>query len=231
MDYCTLEEAAAELNRLTGTADYTANRLLRAGAFGQAVICVPLDTRAYSPTAALRSEGKVLDFELLEFDPVVARDRATMDMYGLFVVPARHLFALESSEETRLQVAHSLDGREVYFPHVTVRRNQLRMTLQHLHALALAHQQGPSAADTIPPPRQRAHVQREAILKAIGDLGLDPKCLPNPGRGYAGARSRVKKSLERHFGSTIFVSENAFDLAWDQAMAEGVITKGPLAAR
>lgn len=165
----TLEEGAAWLGRHMPQAQgATESQLLRAGIAGALRICVPLDTRAYSPTIKARRDKVLRELgrnsreayvqrltrdeeadelfqatheEFLQRNEVVPVHESpgfapAYEMLGLFVVPPRHLFTLETETTVLLEVAISLDGKDSYFPHVQIRRDQLRVTEQHLRELA-----------------------------------------------------------------------------------------------
>lgn len=132
--YRTLPEAGKWLaQRLGGVAligeEVTEVQILRAGIAGHLLICVPLDTHCYSPSL-----------------------KANADAFGLFVVPPRHLFALEAQPTVRLRMVSSLDGKQVFFPFEEVRRDMLRVHDGHLSDFA----------DRIKlPPREKGGTERK----------------------------------------------------------------------
>lgn len=136
----TLEEGAAWLdNHVDGCRGATARQLLRAGIAGALLVCVPLDTRAYSPTLrAEQDKGKGAPGSE-SHDAYLQRllvEAPAYEMLGLFVVPPRFLLTLETEESVSLEGAFSLDGKHAYFPHVRIRRDQLRVVEQHLRDFA-----------------------------------------------------------------------------------------------
>lgn len=138
MDYYSLDEAAAELNRRPGASPLTASALLREGVAGRMLVCAPMDTEAYSPTVKARNAEPASAHAT---DAAGVTARATVEMYGLFVVPPRHLFAIESSGATQLGVVYSLDGRDVYFPNVSITRDQLRIARPQLESFSMSQDQ------------------------------------------------------------------------------------------
>ena len=87
-------------------------------------------------------------------------------------------------------------------------------------SISSAHEVARSGPVAMP----KAEAQEQALLNAIRKLGLDPERLPNETKGKPGSRKRVRDALA--IPSKIFVSEKAFDHAWERALRNGVITRG-----
>ena len=136
MPYVTLLEASQIVSRETGI-DITVLQLIRAGFVQNLPLCVLLDVKCYSPTHKIRNikHAQETDPDYWEnWTPTTDTDAGTVEAYGLFVLPQRHIFAYQTKETVHIQYVSSLDGLDNYCPFVEVSRDALQITLQHLDA-------------------------------------------------------------------------------------------------
>jgi len=112
MAYLSLSKAAKYINDRIDGAAIDAEDLLRYGSQGHIVITASFSGEMYNPMT-----------------------QANEDYFGLLVIPPRHLLEMDIEERTRIQVAHSLDGRVMYFPQAERTRDQLSITISALDEL------------------------------------------------------------------------------------------------
>lgn len=105
MPYLTLEEAAQYANHKTGQRIMPEN-LLRAGVAGILPICAPFGSCVMYNATTKENEDFCAD---------------------LLIIPPTHLLEIETEGEANIQVAFSLDGKTIYFPHIKRTRDQLRV--------------------------------------------------------------------------------------------------------
>ena len=77
-----------------------------------------------------------------------------------------------------------------------------------------------SSASQAPNELPKLRAQEKAILDAIVDLGLDPKCLPRNGAGKRGVKFTVRAAMK---GNDLFPSARVFDKAWERIRGFGDI--------
>lgn len=104
MNYFTLEQAATHIGY-----GVTAEELLRLGAGLEIKICAGFSGSYYSPTQEKNTE-----------------------MSGLYVIPPKILFEIETKKISSCGCAFSLDGKEIFFPYVDLDINSLRITADEL---------------------------------------------------------------------------------------------------
>lgn len=175
MSYFTLDEAAEWLTRtLGGTevlgAPVTAAQVLRYGIHGHLLICVALDTRCYSPTVKVRNQAaaRAQDPDGWFREDVSGQkavEAATVEVFGLFVVPVRTLFAFEVGDEVMLQFVTSLDGSNSYHPFEKIGRDRLRVLVPHLEAFASSVQLVAQEAGSLR--KEWTEAEKMALLNAL----------------------------------------------------------------
>lgn len=74
---------------------------------------------------------------------------------------------------------------------------------------------------SIAAPLGRQRAQEQAILLQLGKLGIDPRALPRPSRGKAGAKAAARSVLLKN--TAVFQSKKTFELAWERLRASGEI--------
>lgn len=203
----TLEEAALVLESQLGAEHkiagrFTAAQVLRAGSDGRLLITVPLDLRCYSPTAFARGASH--------------EEASQSEAFGWFVVPPRHLFALEVADQVKLQMVTSLDGRDIFFPFVSIGAASLRVMEPHLQAFAESLRAGEDRIAEQPglaPLQSRQQAQESAIKRWLRDSGHDLLALPAPPIGKPGIKARARAAMLQ---SPKLFTPSSFEKAWER---------------
>lgn len=151
MPYLTLEEAAQYANRKTGQQIIPEN-LLRAGVAGILPICAPFGSCVMYNATTKENENFCAD---------------------LLIIPPTHLLEIETEGEANIQVAFSLDGKTIYFPHRKRTLDQLRVLVNSLDEFI------PSLVPVQQAPMQKTPDDNEPISQQE----TPPGKLPNPAIG------------------------------------------------
>lgn len=88
------------------------------------------------------------------------------------------------------------------------------------HQEVVASSGAPESAEPSPRPIPAQRWQESEVLKAIGELGHDPKSLPKDESGKDGVKAMVRKKLSHHKWTT-----NVFDKAWERLSSTKEIVK------
>ncbi len=205
MPYLTLEEAAQYANHKTGQRIMPEN-LLRAGVAGILPICAPFGSCVMYNATTKENENFCAD---------------------LLIIPPTHLLEIETEGEANIQVAFSLDGKTIYFPHRKRTRDQLRVLVNLLnkfipHLVPVQQVPIPEMPGDNEPRRtstSEAGAMGDAIIGCLKSNKYDPLRLPPYKNGFAGVKAHIRKKLS--------VDEGSFNRAWQDLLSKKLISYIP----
>lgn len=232
MAYVSLDEAVQIVERRTGV-DITVPQLIRLAAMGRLMLCVLLNCRCYSPSTRARNEsadlakhGRLTDFDA---SGKTAVEAATVEAYGLFILPPRHAFDFQTDDEVLVSWVSSLDGKDTFCPSVRRRRDQLQAFLPHIETLISSINESKGQPDEkvapieAPKPVQRSAAQDAAVLEAIRQTGAEPTELPPYARGKSGIKKVIRDAVEANCKKLFPCGGSVFDKTWERLLKAGDI--------
>lgn len=204
MPYLTLEEAAQYVNRKTGQQIVPEN-LLRAGIAGILLICAPFGFCVMYNATTKENENFCAD---------------------LLIIPPAHLLEIETEGEANIQVAFSLDGKTIYFPHRKRTLDQLRVLVNlldefipHLVPMQQALMQKMPGDNQPRPSTPKAGAMGDAIIMALEAEGYAPLRLPNYKNGFPGVKAHIRTKLS--------IDKGSFDRVWQGLLSKKLISYIP----
>jgi hypothetical protein len=151
----------------------------------------------------------------------IAREMANTHLNGLYWVPPNSLMELEAEGRTKLECVWSLDGKEIFFPHIEIDVRRLRMLtpdiLQVIDTLRPANgddiKAAPVVQESVPMSKHipKRAIQETAILEWLKNNGYFLQDLPKWKNNAPGVKSYAREAMLKK--ANLF-SDKSFELAW-----------------